>query len=145
MKKVFLLSIFSLLIFGSISAQNNSNQQQAPEKPKSTIAFKEIVYNFNKVEYGSDVSHSFIFTNKSNAPVTIKEVTPGCGCTTTDYTKGPIMPGKQGSISIKYDSSRVGYFAKTVSVKIGEESFILTFLGTVNPSKTDDNTQPQSH
>jgi hypothetical protein len=145
MKKTLLLSLLSLLVLGSMRAQSNNNQQQAPDKPSSAVTFKEMVYNFNKVEYGSDVSHSFIFTNNSNAPVTIKEVTPSCGCTTTDYTKGPVMPGKQGSISIKYDSSRVGYFAKTVTVKIGEDSFILTFLGTVNPAPTDDNTKTQSH
>ena len=144
MKRTIIVFIFSLLVTCKINAQiNNSNQEQGPEKPQSTITFKEVVYNFKVVEYGSDVSHSFFFTNNSNSTVTVKDVVPSCGCTTTDYTKGPIMPGKSGSISIKYDSSRVGYFAKSVTVKINDETFTLTFLGTVKPAKTDDNTQPK--
>jgi hypothetical protein len=146
MKKIFVILAFGFLATGNMYAQGHgTNQQQVPEKPQSAINFKEQVYNFKEVEYASDVSHSFTFTNTSHAPITVKEVIPSCGCTTTDYTKGPIMPGKSGSISIKYDSSRIGYFAKSVSVKISEETFTLTFLGTVKPAKTDDNTPSQGH
>jgi len=143
MKKILLSCMFMFTLAGAAFAQGSGNPQSTPDKPQDAIKFKEMVYNFKEVEYSSDVSHSFMFTNNSNSPITIKEVTPSCGCTTTDYTKGPIMPGKTGSVSIKYDSSRVGYFAKTVSVKINDDSFTLTFLGTVKPAKTDDNTKSQ--
>jgi hypothetical protein len=145
MKRPLILSLFVLLFCSGIKAQGNGNQQQTPDQPKNAIVFKEMVYNFKEVEYGSDVSHSFVFTNNSNAPVTIKDVTTSCGCTTTDYTKGPIMPGKSGTVSIKYDSTREGYFAKLVTVKIGEDSFTLSFLGTVKKAPTDDNVQPKNN
>jgi len=125
---------------GKIYAQTGDSNSQTPETPKTGVSFKETVYNFKTVEYGSDVSHSYIFTNTSNAPVTIKSVTPGCGCTTTEYTKGPIMPGKTGTISIKYDSSRAGYFAKNVAVVIGDENYTLIFLGTVKPDPSGTST-----
>jgi len=141
MKSFLVFISLSLVFLGSAFAQGSRGQE--PEKPGSSITFKEMVYNFKEVEYGTDVSHSFFFTNNSNSPISVKDVRPSCGCTTTDYTKGPIMPGKSGSVSIKYDSSRKGYFAKNVTVIIGDETFVLTFLGTVKPEKTDDNTQPQ--
>jgi hypothetical protein len=142
MKNTTAFILFSLLF--CIGALAQSKQNEVPEKPQSAINFKEIVYNFKEVNYGSDVSHSFFFTNNSNAVVTIKDVKPSCGCTTTDFTKGPIMPGKSGSVSIKYDSSREGYFAKSVTVVINEETFVLTFLGTVLKAPTDQNTMPKN-
>jgi hypothetical protein len=146
MKKIIIIFLIALLPgIKAFSQGHNSNGQQMPDKPTTAVTFKEVVYNFKEMEYGTDISHSFIFTNTSKAPVSVKDVAVACGCTTTDYTKGPIMPGKSGSVSVKYDSSRVGYFAKTVTVKINEETFILTILGTVKPSKTDDNTTPQNH
>jgi len=142
MKNTTAFILFSLLFCIGTFAQ--SKQNEVPEKPQSAINFKEIVYNFKEVNYGSDVSHSFFFTNNSNSVVTIKDVKPSCGCTTTDFTKGPIMPGKSGSVSIKYDSSREGYFAKSVTVVINEETFVLTFLGTVLKAPTDQNTRPKN-
>lgn len=143
MKNLLLLAIFSFMISGVAFAQNNGNKQELPNSNAGVI-FKETVWNFKKVAYGSDVSHSFVFTNNTKAPVTISEVVPGCGCTTTDYTKGPIMPGKSGNISIRYDSTREGYFAKTVNVRIGDQSTILSFLGTVGKKPTDQNTPVQN-
>ncbi len=136
--------VFILLFAGNIFAQSNDSNEQTPQLAKSAVTFKEMVYNFKTVEFNSDVSHSFIFTNTSNAPVSIYRVTPSCGCTTTDYTKGPIMPGKTGAISIKYDSSREGYFSKTVSVVIGDETFTLIFLGTVKPNPNVNTASPQN-
>jgi len=143
------IKIFAPLLFficiavSSVLAQDGGSNEQTPQLNKSAVKFKELVYNFKTVEFNSDVSHSFIFTNTSNGPVSISRVTPSCGCTTTDYTKGPIMPGKTGSVSIKYDSSREGYFAKTVTVVINEETYTLTFLGTVKPNAYQ-NTTPQT-
>jgi hypothetical protein len=145
MKIIISAILVASLFCGKIYAQTGDSNSQTPETPKTGVVFKETVYNFKTVEYGSDVSHSYIFTNMSNLPITIKSVTPGCGCTTTEYTKGPIMPGKTGTISIKYDSSREGYFAKNVAVVVGDENYTLIFLGTVkpNPDGSKTTTKPQ--
>jgi len=147
MKTVFSALTFIILFAGNISAQSSDSNEQTPQLAKSAATWKETVYNFKTVEFNSDVSHSFIFTNTSNSPITISRVTPSCGCTTTDYTKGPIMPGKTGTVSIKYDSSREGYFSKTVTVVVGDETFTLVFLGTVKPNPNGNNApaQNQSH
>jgi len=136
--------LFILLSAGNIFAQSDDSNEQTPQLAKSAVTFKEMVYNFKTVDFNSDVSHSYIFTNTSNSPVTINRVTPSCGCTTTDYTKGPIMPGRTGTISIKYDSSREGYFSKTVTVVIGDETFTLIFLGTVRPNPNANSAPPQN-
>ena len=143
--KIFgIILIFTCLFVGSAFAQSQDSNEQTPQLAKSAVTWKETVYNFKTVGFNSDVSHSFLFTNTSNSPVSINRVTPSCGCTTTDYTKGPIMPGRTGTVSIKYDSSREGYFSKTVAVVIGDETFTLIFLGTVKPNPYGDNAPPQN-
>ncbi len=137
MKVSVIIVVFALFISLQVRAQSSDSNEQTPQLAKSNVTFKESVYNFKTVDFNSDVSHSFIFTNTSHAPVSINRVTPSCGCTTTDYTKGPIMPGKTGFVSIKYDSTRPGYFSKSVAVAIGDESFTLIFLGTVKPNPNE--------
>ena len=144
MKIFIVLSLTFLLISGHSYAQSGDSNQQTPELAKSDVSFKETIFNFKTVDFNSDVSHSFIFTNTSHAPVSINRVTPSCGCTTTDYTKGPIMPAKTGFVSIKYDSTRPGYFSKSVTVVIGEESYTLIFLGTVQPNPNEKSSTPQN-
>ncbi len=144
MKIFFGLLLTFFLISGHSYGQSNDSNQQTPELSKSDVSFKETVYNFKTVDFNSDVSHSFIFTNTSHAPVSISRVTPSCGCTTTDYTKGPIMPGKSGFVSIKYDSTRPGYFSKSVTVVVGDESYTLIFLGTVQSNPNEKTSTPQN-
>ncbi len=100
---------------------------------KNNTFDEDTVFNFNEVKYGSQVSHGFHFTNNSIAPLKIKEVKPSCSCLRTDYPEYLIMPGNHAAIWIYYDSTIVGYFNKTVSVKINDETFILTVMGTVKP------------
>jgi len=142
MKRFLSLLVFSIIFCCQLWAQPNKAQE--PEKPQTGIVFKEMAFNFNEKDYNSDVSHSFFFTNNSNSPIAIKDIKPSCACTTTDYTKTPIMPGKSGYVSIKYDSSREGHFVKSVTVVISDETFVLTFLGTIKKAPHDSNVMPKN-
>jgi hypothetical protein len=108
-----------------------------PEQPKSAIKFNEVVYNFGEVAYNSDVSHTFKFTNVSGTPVAIKDVGTSCGCTTPGYSKEPVAPGKTGSVTAKYDSSRIGSFNKTLTVFVNNEQIKLTIMGTIKPPNSE--------
>ena len=63
----------------------------------------------------------------------IETVTPGCGCTKSDYTKEPIKPGKTGTITATYNAATPGKFTKSVRVKfLGvDEEQVLNILGVV--------------
>jgi hypothetical protein len=39
-------------------------------------------------------------------------VQPGCGCTASEYTKEPILPGKKGEIKVHYNTATVAPFKK---------------------------------
>ncbi|MEL5995394.1 DUF1573 domain-containing protein, partial [Hymenobacter segetis] len=61
-------------------------------------------------------------------------VQASCGCTTPDWTKTPVLPGKMGVIKAMYSSAgRPGVFNKTVTVTSNatEASKVLSIKGTV--------------
>ena len=99
------------------------------------IQFKEEVFNFGDVaEKAGAVTHQFEFTNLSNRPVKILNVKPSCGCTTPDWTKDPVLPGKTGFIQARFDpKGRPGFFTKslTVTTDLDANPIMLQIKGTV--------------
>jgi len=63
---------------------------------------------FGRVEEGVEVEHTFTFKNTGKGPVFINQVSPGCTCTVTDYTKDAINPGKEGKIKATFDTKGKG-------------------------------------
>ncbi|MBP5306748.1 MAG: DUF1573 domain-containing protein [Paludibacteraceae bacterium] len=126
MKKViFLLPI----LFLSLSVFSQSND----------MAFAEMSHDFGSIkEESGKVSHVFSFTNKGGSPIILTDVTTSCGCTAREYTREPIAPGGQGTVTVTYNpAGRPGPFLKTVTVKANNERKVLTIKGNVVPkSKT---------
>ncbi len=117
----FILSLFSNSLY-----YNSSNYQDNPTEQK-TIVWKADTYDFGKIIQGSVVKHTFIFTNKGTTPAVIKSANASCGCTIPTYSKEPIAPEGEGSVTARFDSSgKLGVQAKTVTVVINDETFYLT-------------------
>ena len=87
------------------------------KKPSDIIKFSSETVDLGKPKVNNPVTATFTFTNTSNEDVVIETVTPGCGCTKSDYTKEPIKPGKTGTITATYNAAAVGNFTKKVYVK----------------------------
>jgi hypothetical protein len=103
---------------------------------KETIRFDANEYDFGIVkETGGLAVHRFEFTNFSLFPVKIISVQASCGCTSPEWTKEEIAPGKTGSVTASFDPrGRAGYFNKTLEVKTDADAstYILTIKGTVS-------------
>ncbi len=82
------------------------------------IQFKTEEHNFGKVAQNKPVTYVFEFTNPGNKPLIIENATAECGCTQPVFPKAPIMPGKQGKISVTYNAANLGSFTKKVTVKL---------------------------
>jgi len=138
MKKLLFTVALGLMTCGAAMAQTGTaTPPKAPVVPASAVKFEQVVYNFGEVPYGSDVSHTFKFTNVSPNAIAVKDVGTSCGCTTPGYSKEPVAPGKTGSVTAKYDSSRIGGFNKTLTVFINDEQIKLTIVGTVKEPKSE--------
>ena len=69
-----------------------------------------------------------------DAPLVLTRVIASCGCTTPEWTKEPIAPGKSGDVKITYNpAGRPGVFAKAISIYSNGKkgSYILTIKGKV--------------
>ena len=110
MKKLFLI----LLAAGALSACNNTDKssESAAADTAATvkadpaiIKFNEESYNFGKIKEGEKVTHVFKFYNGSTQPLIITNAVASCGCTTPTWPKTPVLPGKEGEISVTFDSA----------------------------------------
>lgn len=115
---VFFVS--ALIACSSIIAQGHS-------EPAYLSSFRpdKKVYNFGKInEKEGKVSHLFRFTNNSNMPIAITMVDASCGCTTTEYTREVIRPGKSGMVKVTFNPAfRPGHFSKEVRVLLNNGRF----------------------
>lgn len=103
------------------------------KKITDVAKFSSTTVDLGRVKVGSPVTGTFTVTNVGATPLIIENVQPSCGCTKSDYTKAPIAPGKDGSITATYNAAVVGNFNKTVYVKFAgvNEQVGLNIIGTV--------------
>lgn len=117
------------LIFALVVSFSSVGQLAKP------VQFREESYDFGEViEKNGPVTHQFEFTNLLNRPVKIVGVKPSCGCTTPDWTKESVMPGKTGFIQARFDpKGRPGYFTKSLTVTTDADGnpIVLHIKGTV--------------
>lgn len=126
MKKICLLLLVAFS--GMVQAQTKKNED------KAIIEFEFTTHDFGKVYQGKSVSCEFNFTNKGKAPLVLSSVQPGCGCTTPEWPKEPIMPGQKSKIKAIYNpGSYKGKFGKGITVQSNAEngSVLLSIKGTV--------------
>jgi len=104
---------------------------------EAKITFTEESFNFGTInEEKGPVTKVFTFTNTGGTPVIIQSVKASCGCTTPDWTKDPVLPGKKGVVKATYNpKSRPGQFNKTITVISNAENntVVLTIKGIVTP------------
>lgn len=129
MKQIIFIFMAILLATGIASAQ----------KGKAVISAEVTSHDFGTIkEADGEVSCTFTIKNAGEGPLVLTRVIASCGCTTPEWTKEPIAPGKTGDVKITYNpKGRPGAFAKTISIysngKTG--SFILIIRGNVEGAK----------
>ena len=99
-----------------------------------TITFDKTTIDYGTVKANSDGNRVFTFTNTGNKPLILSNVQPGCGCTASEYTKEPILPGKKGEIKVHYNTATVAPFKKTIDVFSNDPAngrIVLYIQGTV--------------
>jgi len=125
MKRILFVLIV-LLTAGMVSAQ---------QKEASITVVGSAVHDFGDVkESDESVSHTFTILNNGELPLVISRVVASCGCTTPEWTKEPIAPGKTGAVTVTYHTTgRPGPINRTVSVYSNGKTgnYVLTIKGEV--------------
>ena len=91
------------------------------------VSFKVTEYNLGSFRQGIVRRVVFVFKNTGNAPVVIQDAKVACGCTAVTYSKKPVMPGKNGYITVWYNSNKAGTgtFNKSVDVYTNAKTSIV--------------------
>lgn len=129
MRKLF---VFHIFIF-SLAIHFFANAQQK-DVGHPEMRFWKTEYNFGQLKQNENAEYTFIFFNTGNEPLIISNVSSTCGCTIPQWDKKPVMPGKHGSIKVKYNTSKKGLFRKIISVKSNDANnnvIILRISGIV--------------
>lgn len=132
MKNFFITIVVMMFSLGLVSAD---------DKKYAQASFPEKTHDFGIIkEEKGPVSTVFEVINTGNKPLIIVDVTVSCGCTTHEYTKKPIAPGKRGKIKVFYNpAGRPGAFRKDIKVRTnGRERRTTLFIeGTTIPANND--------
>lgn len=108
MKKLFLFaSLFGAL---AVSAQD--------KKPEEVMKVNTEKHDFGKIKQGVPVTTNFQITNISGQPLIVENVTAGCGCTTPEWSKEPVVAGGTTKIKVGFNAAAMNHFDKEVFVKI---------------------------
>lgn len=122
-----LIKSFSILLL-AITIQATVLAQSA-----DSLHLKETNHNFGKIPQGRPVFHEFEVINAGKQPLVISEVQASCGCTTPEWSRDPIEPGKSSKIIVGYNSAAAGDFSKIVTVLYGSKRQNLVISGNVYP------------
>jgi len=107
LKSILLFSVFAL--FGHLFVKAQVYTPNIKIEPK--------VVNFGKILLNSKPSINVTVTNVGNNTLLINNIEGGsCKCMEINYPLSPIMKGKSGVITIKYDAKVIGTFRKYITI-----------------------------
>ncbi len=151
MEKLFILLLFSTILFSCNNSNNNSDKistdivnnpitkDNDDTSSLPVFKFKNTDHDFGIIIQGEKVSYTYKFKNVGGSNLIISSAHASCGCTIPKYTKKPIAPGEDGEIEVIFDSSgRNGMQHKTVTIMANSQpsEIELSFTAeVVNPEK----------
>lgn len=132
-KGILLIAALGAMVFTSCKDNASSkvkaeNVETAAERDAQAVyypemSFEEVEHDFGTIAKGTNVEHTFKFTNTGKAPLVITNATSTCGCTVPTYPRNEsIAPGETREMTVKFDGSGQGQVAKTVTITANTES-----------------------
>ncbi|MFK8104911.1 MAG: DUF1573 domain-containing protein [Saprospiraceae bacterium] len=138
MKKIM---FFASLLF--LSANTFAQTAKQVNLTKDNAGTDGIAWVSTNVDLGAvpkdiPAQAQFELRNDGDTPLILTKVKASCGCTTSNYTKEPILPGESTVITANYNAKKTGPFNKTVKVTTNrsKEPIVLRLKGIVNADKT---------
>lgn len=125
MKRIVLIGWMAGAALGVTAAEDAPATPAAAAKPGNDgasaagprIEFATPIHDFGKITAGQIVTNMFVFSNTGSAALEIKDVRPGCGCTTAGGWDKTVAPGKTGNIPIQFNAgSFSGNVTKSINV-----------------------------
>ncbi|MDB5233266.1 MAG: hypothetical protein JWR44_259 [Hymenobacter sp.] len=145
MKKSLLLALSLTAAAFTAQAQTAQPAKAAGPVAGPAITFEESKYDFGSVVQGGTVDHTFKFKNTGTAPLVISNIGVSCGCTTPEWTKAPVLPGKTGTIAAHFNSTgKMGMQNKVLTIESNAAagSTTVSLVGEVKEAGATANASP---
>lgn len=114
MKKLIILCLMIGCVF-ALQAQT-SKSASTYKGTGAEIKFEKLSVDFGELKVGDVKTVTVTFTNIGKKPLILDDVISSCDCTTVDWSKQPIMPGKKGTIKATYTAKHTGLISKRLTV-----------------------------
>jgi hypothetical protein len=89
-----------------ISPEDQAKRDEEVKKmAKTIIDVAETKFDFGTINEGDKVRHTWIVKNIGKEPLVISNVQTSCGCTAPSFNKEPILPGKEGEVTLEFNSA----------------------------------------
>ena len=118
MKKAILT--FGMMLLAVLAF--DANAQEAVQIGSAEISFEKEVHDYGVIEQNANGVYDFVFTNTGTEPLLITNARGSCGCTVPTWPREPIQPGATSTISVKYDTKRIGLINKSVTITSNAET-----------------------
>ncbi|MCR4681310.1 MAG: DUF1573 domain-containing protein [Bacteroidales bacterium] len=131
MKKLIILCMVLCGLFAvQAQAQNSSTTYKGTA---AEIKFDKLYVDFGTLKVGDVKTVTVSFTNIGKKPLILDDVISSCDCTTVEWSKQPIMPGKKGTIKATYTAKHTGLISKRLTVlsNANTDRVILQLKGNV--------------
>jgi hypothetical protein len=112
MKKFLLSFALTGLVLGAFAQENA--KPVGGTGPQLTLD-KE-VHDYGTIAQGANGTCEFTVTNTGDQPLILTNCKGSCGCTVPKCDTEPIKPGGKTTITVKYDTKRVGPINKSVTI-----------------------------
>ena len=110
------LMILCLMIGGLFALQAQTTKTAPYKGTGAEIQFDKLTVDFGTLKVGDVKTVTITFTNIGKKPLILDDVISSCDCTTVDWSKQPIMPGKKGTIKATYTAKHTGLISKSLTV-----------------------------
>lgn len=92
--------VSALALTATVFGQDKTEKtDKAADKGAPKLVVDNLKFEFGKVKEGDEISHVFKIKNEGAADLNIANVSPGCGCTASDFTK-TLAPGAEGIVKL---------------------------------------------
>jgi Protein of unknown function (DUF1573) len=118
----------------AVKEDKKAEKKDKAKAPKpSALIWNETEHDFGKIRQGKPATTKFKVKNKTRSPLLIADIQTSCGCTTPEYSKKPIPPGKSTEIKTVFNAEVAGVFSKQISVftNLSKNPVVLRIKGEV--------------
>lgn len=136
MKRIFSITVLAIMTF-TISCSQTSQAENSIDIDAQgpAIEFVKVVHDYGTIVQGENGICEFKFKNNGSEPLILSNVRSSCGCTVPSWPREAISPGEESTITVKYDTRRVGPISKSITVTSNgsEQPIILRIKGKISP------------